>query len=127
VVDVLAKVHRRGRGNRNAYLEDYEAVSPLQRFALDHRLGIVGVTHTNKQEAITDKYHRVTGTTGIIGCADTLRLLQRDRSETSGVLSVTGRDVAEAVFKAEFDNGVWVVQGEQATPPRPTAFASMCD
>jgi hypothetical protein len=40
VVDVLAKVHRRGRGNRNAYLEDYEAVSPLQRFALDHRLGV---------------------------------------------------------------------------------------
>jgi hypothetical protein len=123
---VLAKVQRRGRGNRNAYLEDYEAVAPLQRFALDHRLGIVGVTHTNKREGITDKFHKVTGTTGIIGCADTLLLLQRDRSETSGMLSVTGRDVADAVFKADFRDGVWVVQGEQTTPqpgPEPVARA----
>jgi hypothetical protein len=82
------------------------------------------VTHTNKREVITDKYHKVTGTTGIIGCADTLLLLQRDRSETSGMLSVTGRDVADAVFKAEFHDGMWVVQGEQATPqPRPEPAA----
>jgi hypothetical protein len=123
-VDVLARVQRRGRGNRNAYLEDYDAVSPLQRFALEHRIGIVGVTHTNKREVTTDKYHRVTGTTGIIGCADTILLLQRDRSEASGILSVTGRDVEEAVFKAEFHSGVWVVQGERATPqpgPEPAA------
>ena len=84
------------------------------------------MTHTNKREVITDKYHKVTGTTGIIGCADTLLLLQRDRSETSGLLSVTGRDVADAVFKADFHNGGWVVQGEQATPqpgPEPAARA----
>jgi hypothetical protein len=126
VVDVLARVPRQGRGNRNAYLEDYEAVSPLQRLALAHRIGIVGVTHTNKREVTTDKFHRVTGTTGIIGCADTILLLQRDRLEASGVLSVTGRDVGDAVFKAEFHNRVWVVQGEQAPPqpgPEPAARA----
>jgi hypothetical protein len=124
VVDVLAKVQTRKRGGRNAYHEDYEAVAPLQRFALDHRIALVGVTHTNQKENVVDKFHRVTGTTGIIGCADTLLLLQRDRSEASGVLSVTGRDISDAVFKAEFHNGVWVVQGEQATPqpgPEPTA------
>src|SRR5207245_2081804 len=80
VVDVLARVQRPKGGSRNAYLEDYAAVSPLQRFALNHGIGIVGVTHTNKRDVAIDKYHRVTGTTGIIGCADTILLLQRDRS-----------------------------------------------
>ena len=40
------------------------------------------------------------------------------------VLSVTGRDVVEGVFKAAFHKGVWVVQGERATPkpgPEPVA------
>jgi hypothetical protein len=50
--------------------------------------------------------HTVTGTTGNIGCADTILLLKRGRSESGGVLYVTGRDVVEGVFKAEFHNGV---------------------
>jgi AAA domain/NrS-1 polymerase HBD domain len=124
-VDVLARVQKRQRsGNRNAYLEDYDSVTPLQRFALDHHIALVGVTHTNQKEVVTDKFHKITGTTGIIGCADTLLLLQRDRPEASGVLSVTGRDVGDAVYKAEFHNGIWVVQGEQAAPqPGPEPFA----
>ena len=124
-VDVLARVQKRQKsGNRNAYIEDYDSVTPLQRFALDHKIALIGVTHTNQKEVVTDKFHRITGTTGIIGCADTLLLLQRDRSEASGILSVTGRDVEDAVYKTEFHNGVWGVQGEQTTPqPGPDPVA----
>src|SRR5262249_33548249 len=100
------------------------ALAPLQRFALNHGIGLVMVTHTNQKEEVTDALHTVTGTTGNIGCADTILLLKRGRSESGGVLYVTGRDVVEGVFKAEFHKGVWVVQGEQATPqpgPEPVA------
>ena len=123
IIDVLARVEQPSRG-KGSYLEDYAAMSPFQRFALDHGIGIVGVTHTNQKEVMTDKFHKITGTTGKIGCADTLLLLQKDREEASAVLSVTGRDVVEGVFKIAFHSGVWVVQGERATPkpgPEPVA------
>jgi len=126
VVDVLAKVQRRVRGIHNPYHADYDALAPLQRFALNQGIGVVMVTHTNQREMPTDELHSVTGTTGNIGCADTILLLKRGRSESSGVLYVTGRDVVEGVFKADFHNGVWVVQGEQAAPqpgPEPAARA----
>ena len=120
---MLAKVEQPSRG-KGSYLEDYAAMSPFQRFALNHGIGVVGVTHTNQKEIATDKFHRITGTTGKIGCADTLVLLQKDRSASSGILSVSGRDVPDAVFETKFHSGVWVVQGERATPqpgPEPVA------
>jgi hypothetical protein len=126
VVDVLAKVQRRVRGIHNPYHADYDALAPLQHFALTQGIGVVLVTHTNQREEPTDILHTVTGTTGNIGCADTILLLKRGRSESGGVLYVTGRDVVEGVFKAEFHNGVWMVQGEQTTPqpgPEPAARA----
>jgi RecA-family ATPase len=62
VVDVLAKVQQPRRGNRNSYQEDSAALTPLQHFALDHGMGVVGVTHSNQREVTTDRFHRVTGT-----------------------------------------------------------------
>jgi hypothetical protein len=124
LVDVLAKVRPNVPGARDAYLNDYKTVTPLQRFALEAHVGVVGVTHTNQRDMVSDILHSVTGTTGIVGSADTILLLQRARNATNGRLHVTGRDLTEGVFDMEFHGGVWVCKGQQGGThpgPEPTA------
>jgi hypothetical protein len=49
IIDTFAKVQQRIRGNHNAYLADYDAVIPLQEFALRHSIAVMAVTHTNQK------------------------------------------------------------------------------
>ena len=126
IVDVLAKVRQGAGGIQNAYLKDYKDLTPLQRFALDAHIGVVMVTHTNQRDMGADILHAVSGTTGVVGCADTILLLQRARNAPHGQLHVTGRDVTEGVFEMAFHSGVWVCKGAHANTqpgPEPTARA----
>jgi hypothetical protein len=126
IVDVLAKVRQSAGGIQNAYLKDYKDLTPLQRFALDAHIGVVMVTHTNQRDMWADILHAVSGTTGVVGCADTILLLQRARNAPHGQLHVTGRDVTEGVFEMAFHSGVWVCKGAHANTqpgPEPTARA----
>jgi AAA domain len=126
IVDVLAKVRQGVGGIQNAYLKDYKDLTPLQRFALDAHIGVVMVTHTNQRDMWADILHAVSGTTGVVGCADTILLLQRARNAPHGQLHVTGRDVTEGVFEMAFHSGVWVCKGAHANTqpgPEPTARA----
>jgi hypothetical protein len=55
----------------------------------------------------------VSGTNGLAGSADTIVVLARDRHATAGIISVTGRDVAEGEYAVTFDgpHGLWSLQG----------------
>jgi len=126
IVDVLARVRQGTGGIQNAYLKDYKDLTPLQRFALDAHIGVVMVTHTNQRDMWADILHAVSGTTGVVGCADTILLLRRARNAPHGQLHVTGRDITEGVFEMEFHSGGWVCKGPQASAqpgPEPTARA----
>ncbi len=90
VIDTVAWVREASRGRRNEYLQDAQAIGTVQRFALDHQVAVVGVTHTNQKEGLPDTFFGVTGTTGQIGSADTVLLLERDRNGPHGKLHVTG-------------------------------------
>jgi hypothetical protein len=125
IVDVLARIRKGVRKPHDPYLADYEALAPLQRFAIEHGIGVVVVHHTNQAQSVQDILHTVNGTTGTIGVADTVLIFQRARNQAGGALHVTSRDLPEGVFTVEFHNGVWIVQGKQGTPkpgPEPTAL-----
>jgi integrase len=51
IIDVFLKVRPPRKKGEDAYAADYDAVTPLQRYASEHRLAIVLVTHTRKMEA----------------------------------------------------------------------------
>lgn len=51
------------------------------------------------------------GTNGLMGAADFVMVLTRGRTENNALLSITGRDVAEAGYNLRFDDGIWTPDG----------------
>lgn len=94
IIDTLQKVRELG-GEAYSYAGDYEIVGRLKTFADKHRICLLLVHHTRKQPA-SDKFEMISGTTGLLGCADGAFLLQKERGTTmNGTLDVVGRDQGE--------------------------------
>lgn len=108
IVDVLAKVKPPQKRNQGGYAADYDAITPLQRYASEHRLAIVVITHTRKQEA-EDNLETVSGTNGLTGSADSVLVLTRGPS--GSVLYGRGRDIEEIETSMRFDGGKWTILG----------------
>lgn len=94
IIDTLQKVREVG-GASYSYASDYEIVGKLKTFADKHGICLLLVHHTRKQPA-SDKFEMISGTTGLLGCADGAFLLQKERGTTmNGTLDVVGRDQGE--------------------------------
>lgn len=107
IVDTLEKI--RGGRSQNAYSDDYKAGMQLQTLlALG---GTVIAVHHNRKGDSDDFLDQVSGTLGLSGSVDTIITLNRERTGTSGTLSVTGRDVDEMVYKLNFVGGQWSTDG----------------
>jgi AAA domain len=109
IIDVFLKVRPPRKKGEDAYAADYEAVTPLQRYASEHRLAIVLVTHTRKMEA-EDPLEAISGTNGVTGAADAVLVLSRDAKGTT--LYGRGRDIEEIETAMRFDGGRWSVLGD---------------
>lgn len=68
IVDTLQKVREVG-GDSYSYANDYEIISKLKKFADNHGICVLIVHHTRKQPA-GDNFEMISGTTGLLGCAD---------------------------------------------------------
>lgn len=108
VIDTLAIVRPPKKGNQDSYAADYEALSPLQRFASEHRLAVVVVTHVRKMEA-ADPLEMISGTNGLTGAADSIMVL--DRTADGCKLYGRGRDIEEVEKALKFDAGIWTALG----------------
>ena len=74
IVDTLQKVREVG-GDTYSYANDYEIISKLKKFADNHGICVLIVHHTRKQPA-GDNFEMISGTTGLLGCADGALLMQ---------------------------------------------------
>ncbi len=108
VIDTLSMVRPPKKGNQDSYSADYDAISPLQKYAGEHRLAIVVVHHVRKAEA-EDPLEAVSGTNGLTGAADTILVL--NRTTDGPKLYGRGRDIEEIEKALKFDKGVWSVLG----------------
>jgi hypothetical protein len=108
VVDTLAMIRPPKGRNQDSYAADYAALSPLQKYASEHRLAVVVVTHVRKMEA-SDPLEMISGTNGLTGAADSIMVL--DRAADGPKLYGRGRDVEEVEKALRFDNGRWSVLG----------------
>ena len=94
VIDTLQKV-REISGEAYSYASDYEIVGKLKQFADKYGICLLLVHHTRKQPA-NDKFEMISGTTGLLGCADGAFLLQKERGTSmTGTLDIVGRDQGE--------------------------------
>lgn len=91
IIDTLQKI-RQGNGDSYSYANDYECVGSLKKFADQKEICLLIVHHTRKQQA-SDKFDMISGTTGILGCADGAFVLQKERrTDSSATLDIVGRD-----------------------------------
>ena len=68
IVDTLQKV-REATSDNYSYASDYQVIGALKSFADKHSICILIVHHTRKQPA-GDTFEKISGTTGLLGCAD---------------------------------------------------------
>ena len=91
IIDTLQKV-RELSGDAYSYRDDYQIIGQLKQLADKFGLCMLIVHHTRKSAA-NDEFDRISGTTGIYGCADGAFVLSKDnRTDNAATLSVSGRD-----------------------------------
>ena len=97
IIDTLQKV--REASNNYSYSKDYEVISALKQFADTRGCCLLLIHHTRKQKA-DDVFEMISGTNGILGSADGAMILNKaNRTDTSAILSVSGRDQADMRIK----------------------------
>ena len=111
VIDTFQKV--RNPNKDNSYVSDYGDISILKEFADRNNLAIIIVHHIRKQ-GDSDVFNKVSGTTGIMGSADTTFVLEKKaRNSNNAMLYVTGRDVEYQELELEFKDCNWELVNRQ--------------
>ena len=91
IIDTLQKV-RETIKDAYSYANDYEIIGRLKTFAGKYGICVLLVHHTRKQPA-GDSFEMISGTTGLLGCADGALLMQKEkRTSYTATLDVVGRD-----------------------------------
>jgi RecA-family ATPase len=80
VIDVLQRIKPPGNMARNAYENDYSAWAPLQHWATQHGIAVLGLHHTKKGGA-EDPLESLSGSNGLSACADTTLVLDSDQTQ----------------------------------------------
>lgn len=89
IIDTLQKV-REATSDNYSYTSDYQVIGALKNFADKHSIFILIVHHTRKQPA-GDTFEKISGTTGLLGCADGSFLLEKEkRTSSKATLSIVG-------------------------------------
>lgn len=106
IIDTFQKVRdsKSTGGKSGMYAGDYDDVSALKNISDKYGIAVVVVHHVRKLKDATDPFNEVSGSTGITGAADTNFVLKRSRSDESGTLLATGRDIEYQELTLKFDN-----------------------
>ena len=103
IIDTLQRI-RQMKSEKYSYAGDYEVMTALKSIADRFNITILVVHHTRKEES-EDAFNMISGTNGLMGCADGAMVLQKpSRIGKSATLDVTGRELADLQLRLEFDD-----------------------
>jgi AAA domain len=113
VVDTLAKFRKPANGKQQLYDSDYEALTGLQKIAIERGIAIVVIHHDRKGDA-EDPFDTVSGTLGLTAAADAILIIKRRSSGTT--LYARGRDIEESETAVQFSKETckWTMLGPAA-------------
>ena len=112
-LDTLQMVRDNASAKVNAYAQDYKDLSGLKKLADDHGICIFVVHHTRKERDSSNIFNDMTGSTGIMGVADTVMILRKEeRFGDAAALCITGRDVEEKKLKMQMCGVRWEITEE---------------
>jgi hypothetical protein len=111
ILDTLAGVRPTRDNSQTLYDTDYKALLDVHRLANDRGMSAVALHHTRKMDA-DDPLDTVSGSLGLVGCADTCLILARSSKGTT--LYVRGRDIEECERAIIFsnENCRWTLLGD---------------
>ena len=119
IIDTLIKV-RDIIWSSSVYADDYACMTVFKHLAEQYDIAIVLVHHTRKQES-QDIMEMISGTNGIMGCADGAMVLERPkRLLPEASLNMTSRDFEDAkiLLRQDKETMCWEYIGyEDAQPP----------
>ena len=102
IIDTMQKI-REVSGEAYSYASDYEIIGRIKQFADHHGICVLTVHHTRKQQA-DDSFETISGTTGLLGCADGSLLMQKKkRTELDATIKVVGRDQPDQILYLKKD------------------------
>ena len=102
IIDTMQKIREVG-GEAYSYASDYEIIGKLKQFADKHCICVLTVHHTRKQPA-GDSFEMISGTTGLLGCADGSLLMQKKkRTALEATIDVVGRDQQDQILYLKKD------------------------
>lgn len=111
IIDTFQKVRdsKNTGGKSGMYAGDYDDVSALKNISDKYGIAVVVVHHVRKLKDVSDPFNEVSGSTGITGAADTNFVLKRSRTNESGTLLATGRDIEyqELTLKFNSNSHLW--------------------
>lgn len=97
IIDTMQKIREIG-GEAYSYASDYEIIGRLKQFADKHCICVLTVHHTRKQPA-GDSFEMISGTTGLLGCADGSLLMQKKkRTALEATIDAVGRDQQDQIL-----------------------------
>ena len=124
IIDTLQRI-RQMKSEKYSYSGDYVVMTALKAIADRFNITILVVHHTRKEES-EDAFNMISGTNGLMGCADGAMVLQKpSRIGKSATLDVTGRELADLQLRLEFDkNKHWqfIDYGREEPEERPSKF-----
>ena len=109
IIDTLQKVRdsKGSAGKAGMYGNDYGDISSIKRIADEKNIAVILVHHLRKLKDGDAPFNEVSGSTGIIGAADTNYMLKRKRSNNTATLLASGRDVEYQELTLQFNDLVW--------------------
>ncbi|QVI29929.1 AAA family ATPase [Mycolicibacterium neoaurum] len=96
ILDTFGKVM--ATAGKPSYGDDYRQMSQLMEMQKQSPGSTFLVIHHTRKADASDFVDKLSGTSGIAGAADFIIVVNRERGESSGSLSVTGRDIPEADY-----------------------------
>lgn len=128
IIDTMQKIRETG-GDAYSYASDYEIIGRLKQFADRHSICVLTVHHTRKQPA-GDSFEMISGTTGLLGCADGAFLMQKKkRTALDATIDVVGRDQQDKILylTKDPDTQIWGLERTEnelhREPPDPVLAA----
>ena len=111
IIDTMQKIREAG-GEAYSYASDYEIIGKLKQFADKHCICVLTVHHTRKQPA-GDSFEMISGTTGLLGCADGSLLMQKKkRTDLEATVDVVGRDQQDQILylRKDPETQIWQLE-----------------
>ena len=111
IIDTMQKIREAG-GEAYSYASDYEVIGKLKQFADKYCICVLTVHHTRKQPA-GDSFEMISGTTGLLGCADGSLLMQKKkRTDLEATIDIVGRDQQDQILylKKDPETQIWQLE-----------------